>query len=97
MAIFRYSGNWGSYLEGTSSTVSQDIAGNSSVIKVDVWIGMDAGRSMSMKVEDIIIDDDVGFDLAIIGDDDLGDDGDGEQIFEDLSNSTVQLVDVPDW
>ena len=44
-----------------------------------------------------IIDDDVGFDLAIIGDDDLGDDGDGEQIFEDLSNSTVTLVDVPDW
>ena len=46
MAIFRYSGNWGSYLEGTSSTVSQDIAGNSSVIKVDVWIGMDAGWSI---------------------------------------------------
>ena len=43
------------------------------------------------------VDDDVGFDLAIIGDDDLGDDGDGEQIFEDLSNSTVTLVDVPDW
>ena len=39
----------------------------------------------------------VGFDLAIIGDDDLGDDGDGEQIFEDLSNSTVTLVDAPDW
>ena len=38
------------------------------------------------------VDDDVGFDLAIIGDD-----GDGEQIFEDLSNSTVTLVDVPDW
>ena len=35
------------------------------------------------------IDDDVGFDLAIIGD--------GEQIFEELSNSTVTLVDVPDW
>ena len=35
--------------------------------------------------------------LAIIGDDDLGDGGDGEQIFEDLSNSTVTLVDVPDW
>ena len=42
-------------------------------------------------------DDDVGFDLAIIGDDELGDDGDGEQIFEELSNSTVTLVDVPDW
>ena len=41
------------------------------------------------------VDDDVGFDLAIIGDDDLG--GDGEQIFEALSNSTVTLVDVPDW
>ena len=40
---------------------------------------------------------DVGFDLAIIGDDDLGDDGDGEKIFEDLSNSTATLVDVPDW
>ena len=24
-------------------------------------------------------------------------DGDGEQIFEELSNSTVTLVDVPDW
>ena len=23
--------------------------------------------------------------------------GDGEQIFEELSNSTVTLVDVPDW
>ncbi|HFU3714572.1 TPA: DUF859 family phage minor structural protein [Streptococcus suis] len=46
MAIFRYSGNWRSYLEGTSSTVSQNIAGNSSVIKVDVWIGMDAGWSI---------------------------------------------------
>ena len=54
-------------------------------------------HELSMKVEDIIIDDDVGFDLAIIGDDDLGDDGDGEQIFEDLSNSTAQLVDTPDW
>ena len=43
------------------------------------------------------IDDDVGFDLAIIGDEELGDDGDGEQIFEELSNSTVTLVDVPDW
>lgn len=46
MAIFRYSGNWGGYLEGTSSTVSQDIAGNSSVIKVDAWIGIDAGNSI---------------------------------------------------
>ena len=46
MPVFRYSGNWRSYLEGTSSTVSQDIAGNSSVIKVDVWIGMDAGWSI---------------------------------------------------
>jgi hypothetical protein len=46
MAIFRYSGNWRSYLEGSSSTVSQNIAGNSSVIKVDVWIGMDAGWSI---------------------------------------------------
>ena len=46
MAIFRYSGNWGSYLEGSSSTVGQNIAGNSSVIKVDVWIGMDAGWSI---------------------------------------------------
>ena len=53
-------------------------------------------HELSMKVEDIIIDDDVGFDLAIIGDDDLGDDGDGEKIFEDLSNSTVTLADV-DW
>ncbi|MEG3298221.1 DUF859 family phage minor structural protein [Streptococcus suis] len=43
MAVFRYSGNWRGFLEGTSSTVSQDIAGNSSVIKVDVWIGMDTG------------------------------------------------------
>ncbi len=43
MAIFRYSGNWRSYLESSSTTVSQNIAGNSSVIKVDVWIGMDAG------------------------------------------------------
>lgn len=43
MAIFRYSGNWRSYLEGSSSSVSQNIVGNSSVIKVDVWIGMDAG------------------------------------------------------
>lgn len=43
MVVFRYSGNWRGYLEGSSSTVSQDIAGNSSVIKVDVWIGMDAG------------------------------------------------------
>ena len=46
MAIFRYSGNWRSYLEGSSSTVNQNIAGNSSVIKVDVWIGMDAGWSI---------------------------------------------------
>lgn len=46
MAVFRYSGNWRSYLEGSSSTVSQDIAGNSSLIKVDVWIGMDAGWSI---------------------------------------------------
>lgn len=46
MPIFRYTGNWGGYLEGTSSTVSQDIAGNSSVIKVDVWIGMDSGWSI---------------------------------------------------
>lgn len=46
MAIFRYSGNWRSYLEGSSSTVGQNIAGNSSVIKVDVWIGMDAGWSI---------------------------------------------------
>ena len=46
MAIFRYSGNWRSYLEGSSSTVSQNIANNSSVIKVDVWIGMDAGWSI---------------------------------------------------
>ena len=52
---------------------------------------------IGMKVEDIIIDDDVGFDLAIIGDEELGDDGDGEQIFEELSNSTVTLVDVPNW
>ncbi|HEM6418262.1 TPA: hypothetical protein U2D50_000302 [Streptococcus suis] len=43
MVVFRYSGNWRGYLEGSSSTVSQDIAGNSSLIKVDVWIGMDAG------------------------------------------------------
>ncbi|HEM3939579.1 TPA: hypothetical protein U1V32_001208 [Streptococcus suis] len=43
MAVFRYSGNWRGFLEGTSSTVSQDISGNSSVIKIDVWIGMDAG------------------------------------------------------
>ncbi|MGQ7661364.1 DUF859 family phage minor structural protein [Streptococcus suis] len=43
MVVFRYSGNWRGYLEGSSSTVSQDIAGNSSVIKVDVWIGMDTG------------------------------------------------------
>ena len=54
-------------------------------------------HELSMKVEDIIIDDDVGFDLAIIGDEELGDDGDGEQIFEELSNSTVTLVDIPDW
>ena len=33
-------------MEGSSSTVSQNIAGNSSVIKVDVWIGMDAGWSI---------------------------------------------------
>lgn len=46
MALFRYSGNWGGYLEGTSSTVSQDIAGNSSVIRVEVWIGIDAGNSI---------------------------------------------------
>ena len=46
MAVFRYSGNWRSYLEGSSSTVSQDIAGNSSLIKVDIWIGMDAGWSI---------------------------------------------------
>ncbi|CYZ85775.1 DUF859 family phage minor structural protein [Streptococcus suis] len=46
MAVFRYSGNWRGYLEGSSSTVSQDIAGNSSVIKVDIWIGMDAGWSI---------------------------------------------------
>ncbi|HFI0168118.1 TPA: DUF859 family phage minor structural protein [Streptococcus suis] len=46
MAVFRYSGNWRGYLEGSSSTVSQDLAGNSSVIKVDVWIGMDAGASI---------------------------------------------------
>ena len=46
MAIFRYSGNWRSYLEGSSATVSQNIAGNSSIIKVDVWIGMDAGWSI---------------------------------------------------
>ena len=46
MTVFRYSGNWRSYLEGSSSTVSQNIAGNSSVIKVDVWIGMDAGGSI---------------------------------------------------
>ncbi|WP_105146534.1 DUF859 family phage minor structural protein [Streptococcus suis] len=43
MVVFRYSGNWRGYLEGSSSTVSQDIAGNSSLIKVDVWIGMDTG------------------------------------------------------
>ncbi|HEL9591044.1 TPA: hypothetical protein U0J84_001688 [Streptococcus suis] len=43
MVVFRYSGNWRGYLEGSSSTVSQDIAGNSSVIKIDVWIGMDTG------------------------------------------------------
>ncbi|HFI0427204.1 TPA: DUF859 family phage minor structural protein [Streptococcus suis] len=43
MAVFRYSGNWRGFLEGTSSTVSQDISGNSSVIKIDVWIGMDTG------------------------------------------------------
>ncbi|HEM4557701.1 TPA: hypothetical protein U1Z93_001645 [Streptococcus suis] len=43
MVVFRYSGNWRGYLEGSSSTVSQDIAGNSSVIKVNVWIGMDTG------------------------------------------------------
>ncbi|MFM0582988.1 DUF859 family phage minor structural protein [Streptococcus suis] len=43
MVVFRYSGNWRGYLEGSSSTVSQDIAGNSSLIKVDVWIGMDSG------------------------------------------------------
>lgn len=46
MAVFRYSGNWRGYLEGSSSTVSQNIANNSSVIKVDVWIGMDAGWSI---------------------------------------------------
>ena len=33
-------------MEGSSSTVSQNIEGNSSVIKVDVWIGMDAGWSI---------------------------------------------------
>lgn len=33
-------------MEGSSSKVSQNIAGNSSVIKVDVWIGMDAGWSI---------------------------------------------------
>ena len=49
MAIFRYSGDWRSYLEGRSSTVSQDIGGNSSVIKVDVWIGMDAGWSIEVE------------------------------------------------
>ncbi|MEG3340235.1 DUF859 family phage minor structural protein [Streptococcus suis] len=43
MVVFRYSGNWLGYLEGSSSTVSQDIVGNSSVIKVNVWIGMDTG------------------------------------------------------
>ncbi|HEM6577537.1 DUF859 family phage minor structural protein [Streptococcus suis] len=43
MAVFRYSGNWRGFLEGTSFTVSQDISGNSSVIKIDVWIGMDTG------------------------------------------------------
>ena len=46
MAVFRYSGNWRSYLEGSSSTVSQDKVGNTSVVKVDVWIGMDAGWSI---------------------------------------------------
>ena len=35
-------------MEGSSSTVSQNIAGNSSVIKVDVWIGMDAGWSIEI-------------------------------------------------
>lgn len=33
-------------MEGSSSTVGQNTAGNSSVIKVDVWIGMDAGWSI---------------------------------------------------
>lgn len=43
MVVFRYSGNWAGYLEGTSTTVSQNVSGNTSVVKVDVWIGMDAG------------------------------------------------------
>ena len=46
MAVFRYSGNWRSYLEGSSSTVGQDKVGNTSVVKVDVWIGMEAGWSI---------------------------------------------------
>lgn len=46
MPVWRYSGNWASWLEASSSTVSQNIAGNSSVVKVDVWIGMDGGWSI---------------------------------------------------
>lgn len=46
MVVFRYSGNWAGYLEGTSTTVSQNVSGNTSVVKVDVWIGMDAGWSI---------------------------------------------------
>lgn len=46
MVVFRYSGNWAGYLEGTSTTVSQNVSGNTSVVKVDVWIGMDAGSSI---------------------------------------------------
>lgn len=46
MPTWRYSGNWAGWLEASSSTVSQDIAGNRSTVKVDVWIGMDSGWSI---------------------------------------------------
>ena len=43
---------------------------------------------MFPKVEDIIMDDDVGFDLAIIGDDDLAD---ADELFQVQKEDQVQV------
>ncbi|HFU4464357.1 TPA: DUF859 family phage minor structural protein [Streptococcus suis] len=47
MGIINYSGNWRAYLEYSTETVSQNIAGNQSTVRVKIWIGMPSGCSIS--------------------------------------------------
>lgn len=46
MPVINYSGNWGGFLEYATQTVSQDIANNRSIVRVNIWVGTRAGYAI---------------------------------------------------